>query len=205
MKGINMFKKYWFIFLALALTITAIITGCETLQTTGTSGGREYFPNTDGYSWTYRATFSGTTETQTLKISFSGTATAGSLTVQKWKSEIFSGTAVYTSESYLRVTDADVKYYGDPTYPSTIETGTFLAFPLKVGSKWFTYGTSEANVVALENITVLLGAYNNCFKVKASSGSINTYMWFAQNIGCIKVQQTMGTFEVNMDLTSKNF
>jgi hypothetical protein len=196
-----MFKKYWFVFLASAFTITAIITGCETLQKAEVTGGREYFPNTDGYSWTYRATSSSTTEIQTSVFSFTGSATIDSLSVQIWKTGSPSG----TFESYLRVTDADVKFYGSPTYPSTVETSIFLVFPLKVGSKWNTYGTTEANVIAQENVMVPLGTYNNCFKVQYGSGSMITYMWFGKNVGMVKLQTIMGTVEVNGDLTSKNF
>ncbi len=200
-----MFKRHWFIYLVLGFIAAAVITGCETLQAVDTSGGREYFPNTDGYSWTYRAPASNTTEVQTAKFSFSGSATVDSLAVQKWKSESFTATTAYTSESYIRITDTDVKFYGSPTYPSTVETSIFLTFPLRIGAKWYTSGTYEANVVAQENVTVSLGTYSNCFKVQFGSGSMVTNMWFGKNAGIVKIQTIMGTVEVIGDLTSKNF
>lgn len=204
MEGRNMFKKYWFIFMALAFTITAIVTGCETLQTVDATGGREYFPNTDGYIWNYRSTQTGTTEIGLVKYSFNGTTTVGGLTVQKYKGEAFLGTLANTSESLMRVTDTDVKTYGSTTSPTTEATNYFI-FPLKIGNKWLISGTNEATVVAQENVSVPAGTYINCFKIRYPYGSSYTDMWLAKNVGIVKLLSYSTTGALTMELTSKSF
>jgi len=206
-----MYKKYWFVCLALGFMILAIITGCETLQKAATSGGREYFPNTDGYSWTFRLSSSTTTEIATAKFTANGTTSIDGITVQKLKVEMISGAHVSTSETLVRVTDSDVTWYTSASNP-TSEALKMISFPLTIGSKWIVNQlatmTSEGTVLSQENV----GSYNDCFKVKIASVSSpgNTIdFWLAKDVGVAKVLITnlSGTTETTnlAELTGKSF
>jgi hypothetical protein len=215
-----MSKKYFF---ACLVFILIILTGCETLQkaesttttsttttittTTIATSGREYYPNTDGYSWTYN--FSGGGFSGTVTFIINGTTTVGGLTVQKWKTESSLGG---TAESLIRVTDSNVKSYGTLTSPTT-EAYTSLVFPLKIGNNWITSGTYEATVLSQEDVSVPAGTFSGCFKIRdySSYGYSDTFL--AKNTGMVKAVSVMisryGTVETTivstLELTAKNF
>lgn len=179
--------------------------GCsQNLSSSGSDGGREYFPNTDGYSWTYRMSVSGTTETATARMTFTGTTTVGGTTVQIWRSESIYTTGTITAESLIKVTDSAVTQYGTPTYPSSTPS-TVIAFPLNVGSRWYTYGTVEAIVTAQENVIVPSGTFNNCYKISSTLGSNSSDLWLGKNVGIVKMLTTSTYGTYTLELISRNF
>lgn len=180
------------------------LAGCNVTTSGTTTGGREYFPNTDGYSWSYRTTSTSTPDVYTTRMTFDGTAAVGSVVVQVARTEYTLGTLTNTYESYLRVTDTGVFAYGSSSYPTT-EASTLYAFPLEVGNSWTTiYSTCE--VLARENVTTPLGTYNNCFKIR-SQGSSSSYgdVWLAPNVGMVKMESVSPYAVGTQELTSKNF
>ncbi len=218
-----MLKKYFVLglFLISAFVIAGCNTGASTGSTTPTTtpttstttttvstltGGREYYPNTDGNSWTYATTSTMTTETGTLRYTFDGTTTVDSIVVQKFKQESFSSTGSSTGESLDLVSDAGVFWYGSVESPTT-EAVTKYVFPLKVGETWISEGASEAEVLAIETVTVPAGIYNNCFKISFPSPTQDIYVWLAPNVGMVKlyVYSLTTTMGATMELTSKNF
>jgi hypothetical protein len=180
----------------------------STTTTTQLTGGREYYPNTDGYIWTYRVTSTSTPDVYTMRTTFDGTATVDSVVVQARRTEYILGNQISTYEGYFRVTDAGVFGYGSPSSPTT-EARTEFVFPLEIGSSWTT-DISTSEVVAIENVTVPLGTYNNCFKVVTSQPANDTYtnVWLASNVGIVKSEYfylNPPTVTTTSELTSKNF
>jgi hypothetical protein len=209
--------KNVFILCTVLVIFAGLLIGCSQETNTGsTTGGREYFPNTDGYSWTYRVSSPATTETATMKFTAAGTTTAGGVTVQKIRAEMTYGSSVSTMEALVRVTETDVSLYSSVTV-TTPEVSKMIAFPLSVGSSWIVYRsasvTQEASVVAQENITVPAGSYTGCFKMRMPSfslyGASTIETWLAKNVGVVKVLMTSlyGTIEsVGLyELTAKSF
>ena len=179
--------------------------GCsQNTSSSGSGGGREYFPNTDGYSWSYRMSMSGTTETATARMTFTGTTTAGGTTVQIWRTESFYTTGATTIENLIKVTDSSVTQYGTLVYPSTIPS-TVIAFPLNIGSSWYTYGTVEAIVTAQENVIVPSGTFNNCYKISSTQGSNSSDLWLGKNVGIVKMLTTSIYGTYTLELISRNF
>ena len=185
--------------------LVAFVVGCTTTSEKVT-GGREYFPNEDGYSWSYRVTFASTSETATMETTFSGTSAVDSIIVQKFIMRIIVDSfIVQEEESFLQVSDAAVLGYGSPSYPTT-EAAIILDFPLEVGKKWITSGTYEAEVLAIETVPVPLGSYDDCFKISTFIGSDTpALIWLAPNVGPVKMGMTMGTEEAVAELTYKSF
>ncbi|MCX5748688.1 MAG: hypothetical protein NTZ10_00365 [Candidatus Saganbacteria bacterium] len=206
-----LFKKKITAFIFCALFLTMIVTGCGQIVST-TSEGREYFPNTDGFSWTYRSLSSATTEVSILRTGFDGFSTVGSQIVQKQKNETFRGSLIETSESLVRVTDSDVKDYGSPDYVKT-QPSNMLVFPLFVGASWYTDGTIETTVVNKEDVTTPAANYTNCFKLRtinpSSARIVTVDMWLAKNVGVVKILINLdigtATLITTIELTSKNF
>jgi hypothetical protein len=203
-----MLKKRAILILVLGVTL---LTGCNILQPTGpTGGGREYFPNADGNSWTYLQTYSTTTETATQRLTISGTHTFDSITAQIMVSEYLTTTSISTSEILYVVSDAGVYIYGFLSSPTT-EATTVCSFPLYVGNKWTFFGSAEAEVEEKEDISVHAGDFTNCYRVLYTDGSSGSmYAWFAPDAGIIKQTNVFSgsggtTQTVTIELTSKNF
>jgi hypothetical protein len=197
------------------------------LQKAEVAGDREYFPNADGYSWTYKMTcaISSTSEvlTFTVRATFAGPTTSETPAIKWLKLEIFTPTFSSTSEKTLAmgITDLGVKDYGllahfyyiASAYPlSTNEGYSWFAFPLSIGNKW-TFGQStEASVIGQENVIVPAGTYS-CFKAIANSplsSSVTLEGWLAKNVGLVKARfyftYTNGTLESYLlELVDKNF
>ncbi|NQT29546.1 MAG: hypothetical protein HQ596_03130 [Candidatus Saganbacteria bacterium] len=231
-------KSAGLILLASIFVFSVAIIGCSQLQQSqgiDGGGGREYFPNTDGYSWSYVGTFSSTqsgdaypplmiTETSAVaQQTFDGTAVLDPLTVQILKGEStitvealdlsYSHTQTVTGEYYYRVTDSAVYYYG--SYGNQGPEATYLVFPLEIGNSWVYSGTSEVLVEDIEDVTVPAGTYSNCYKLSSTGGGL---MWLAQNVGIVKFQSGSNQVSVEngvvvgvattvstYELTSKNF
>lgn len=185
-------KKYLISVLMIAVVT---ILGCATVTSTGggtSGGGREYFPNTDGYSWSYNYRPMSGSQME-MNITFSGSITSGGKTFQVFKGNI----GIITFESYVIVTDSNVKTYNT----LTSEASTLLVFPLNVGSHWFNSGSDESQVLALETVTVQAGTFNNCYKVRTTRQASFYDDWYAPNVGLIKEINSSATLE----LVSKNF
>ena len=172
-----MLKKV--VIIGLALLMGGIILGCAELDRAIEQITFYHFPNTDGNSWEYESSSSTTSETTIYKTTFNGTYTLGSLTLQRQKQESFSSLFSYTQEALVKVSDSDVKFYGTVSNP-TLEAEAFLMFLMGIGDKWFTQGTDEATVMVKENVTVPAGTYNDCLKIRYTSGLDFRYAWLAR-------------------------
>ena len=152
-----------------------------------------------------------TTDVTTINsvLTFNGVATIDSTTVQKLKSESFSGTYSSTRDAYQTVSDSYVKNYGDQYHPTT-EADTYLVFPLTAGAGWTISGTRTASVTSLESVTVAAGAYSSCFRVHMIfPPNATTDIWLAKNVGMVKseaisINATDSTITTT-ELTSINF
>ncbi len=162
-------------------------------------GYREYYPNTDGYSWTYVRTFSDGAPPLTEKVTYSGTTSAAGTTVQIAVREtipVFG--PVSTSESYFRVTDSGV--YGLQTVLGTQVLALIFKFPLYVGSS-----TLNSTVLALEDVTVPSGTFSRCFKIRSSDSGTTYYSWLAPNVGMVRAEKRyLGTVST-AELIGRNF
>lgn len=209
-----MTKRYLELGLVLGLgLVAAIIIGCGQ-QGGETSGGVEYFPHTNQYSWSYKLTAGGTI-IGTWITSFEGTKTIGTTETQLFKEAGASITGTTTGEIYYVITDAGVYDYGFNGITTT-EPSTYLSFPLTVGKSWTKKGLYAAGdwiktVVAKETVSVSAGTFNNCFKVSGTRESHpeeGNWEWFAPNVGLIKnctYNTTTETITATLELTSKNF
>ena len=196
------------VFLAGILAFFLVLAhGCS--QKTEEGGGKSYFPNGVGNTWTY-SNDDGTSMTVTVDRT---DVIFGNIAVQLFvATDLDSGGHVTdTDEEYYRVTDAGVYDHGTPTYPQ--ETGLpWLLFPLTVGKTWtFVDGTTYdriATVVAIENVTVPAGTFS-CYKVsytwKQDDTEISTdTSWFGDGVGVVKVVSS-GSPEIVSVLESYNF
>lgn len=182
-------KKLWIIvsvMVSLGLLVFAIAIGCAKVTKTSVSGGSEYFPHEDTYSWRYNHSESTTGEVTETKATFTGTASVDSISAQIFTHEYNVGTpSAQKFDVLYKVTDTAVLQYGLATSPMT-DPLTYLAFPLEVGKSWMMGGT-KVQVVAIETVTVPAGTFNNCFKISyPSTGYEYSYTWLAPNVGRIK-------------------
>lgn len=206
-----MFKKLIGLGLLFVFILIVGILGCTQFQQAADTGGREYYPNTDGYSWTYQLTSSAGVG-GVLTYSWNGTTTIDSINVQKFKSEYSSGGIVSTSEVLFKVSDDDVRCYGT-TDSSTTEPMIILDFPLEIGKSWYlcSFLTWEAIVAAQETVTVPAGSFS-CFRVDLDMYGISplSSSWYAKDVGIVKsVGYTVSSGVIiatsTLELTSKNF
>ena len=188
---------------------TTVVTTTTTVTTTSTSttlAGRQYYPNTDGYSWTYRKTSTSSTTTDATiyidRFTFSGTAMAGSIEAQILKQENISPYPS-TFENYKVITADYVKQLSPEAY-------TLLVFPLCLGASWTLYGSDEATVISFESVTVPAGTFNECFKVRMVH-AVDSWadVWYAKDVGMVKAIAFSGTptywYQTETELTEKNF
>ncbi len=201
------------IFLFFCLVLLA---GCGILLPSKGIVGPEYYPNGDGYSWTYQIAsyaVNSSPATGVEKVTFSGTTTVENLVVQKLIIEDTFGSSVSTSEGRIGVTEGSVKSY--PNLVATADASTLYTFPLSVGAKWFVSGTIEASVVTQESVTVPAGTFG-CYKISGSTviGYVNTFTyneWLASRVGSVKKQYFIfapngsSVLAATWELTSKNF
>jgi len=208
-------KKYLLVLFLVA--ISTMMIGCNITSSGGSSGGgAEYFPNTNGNSWTFKSVgtqntpSSATTLIATTEMTVDGTTTVDSMTVQIFRSVSTSSYGVSTSEALVLVNSNGVYTYGSVSSPST-EAITTMEFPLSVGSRWTGYGTSEVEVVAKETVTVPAGTFNNCYKLSSITGNPSqvSYLWVGPNVGFVKSFSSdisgSYTYVATMELMSKNF
>jgi hypothetical protein len=188
--------------MAIAFSV-AFIVGCTTTAGKAT-GGREYFPNEDGYGWRYSMTMTlpTTIVTGTTEATFVGTWEFDSIVAQVLVTETIFGSSPDTELNLVQVTDAAVLAYGT-IGDSTTEATKLLDFPLSVGKKWVTIGTFESEVVARETVSVPLGDYDDCFKIYNSLDEV--YWWLAPNVGPVKYVDVDPTAVATMELVYKNF
>jgi hypothetical protein len=206
-QGEGIFTSKKMIGLALVMAVAfsiAFMVGCTT-TTSKATGGREYFPNEDGYGWRYSmsVTIPPTILTGTSEATFVGTYPVDSILVAQ---VLVTDTIVDSSHeielNLVQVTDAAVLTYGT-VGDSTTEATKILDFPLEVGKKWVTIGTFESEVVARETVSVPLGDYDDCFKIYNSLDEV--YWWLAPNVGPIKYVDVDPTEVTTMELVYKNF
>ncbi|MCX5748808.1 MAG: hypothetical protein NTZ10_00990 [Candidatus Saganbacteria bacterium] len=204
-------NKWFSLFCLIVISLVVILSGCAqspVASITSTTGGREYYPNTQGYSWTYTNTSGSTTSDWTE--SFTGVTTYNGMTMQVLHSNSGAG----SSDALIVVTDNNAKQYGTLASPTT-EAITGLVFPLSIRSSWVDSVTSPVytdTVISIEDVTVPAGTFTNCFKIK--SGSIHSsgygfYKWLAKDVGFVKwvsvaPGQTDGSSYTDV-LKSKNF
>jgi hypothetical protein len=160
-------------------------------------GYREYYPNTDGYSWTYTRNFSDG-RSQTEKITYAGTTTAFLQTVQIARRETHAPGSVSTSESLFKVSALAV--YVVKNMSGTDVLAAAFVFPLFVGSD-----SGASTVLALEDVTVPAGSFINCFKLRSTDGGYTYYSWLAPNVGMVKAEKINSTSISTAELTSNNF
>ena len=212
-----------------APTTTTTITTTTTLTTTTMVLTKDYYPNTDGYIWTYKLlTFWGVSTTEsTAEATFNGTQEVDGLTAQiQTRYEILPGGTHNTLEAFgsllIIATNSDVKEYGAPDSRTT-EANVNLQFPSVVGDRW-TYGwfTEGAHVLittealAVESVSTPAGTFN-CFKVRIDAPHLpeDTYIeqifWYAKDVGLVKyllggIDPTGAVvFSLTFELISKNF
>lgn len=197
MKGKLLFLSMIF---CLAILVIGVV-GCSTQQQTssGSGGGKSYFPCTQGYSWRY-INDQGVTTMTTVE----GTATIGPRVAYRFYSTHISTTgATSTSESYFKVDDSGV-YLCSKSYPDLAIN--YLLFPLDVGKNWKAADISTAavyEVAAKENVTIPLGSFE-CYKVIITyNDGTKTNVWYADNVGTIKTFDTYASSESYLDW--KNF
>jgi hypothetical protein len=188
--------------------------GCATVSSGG-SGGSNYFPSTNGYSWNYEtfytssSSWSVTSYVSTSEFTFDGTTTVDSTTVQIFRSTYISQYGVSTSETLFLVNDQGAFMYG-PLQSPTTEAVTFLQFPLSVGAQWMAYDAT-VEVVAKETVTVPAGTFNDCYKIDMvpNDPTYTSYLWFGPNVGIVKSFSSSSygssTSASTMELVRKNF
>lgn len=196
------------IWILAVLLAGAFLAGCNIVSNINvSSGGKEYFPNTNGYSWTYISSGFSHTRTWDGSQSFSG------LTLQKMK--IVNGG---TSEVLYLVTDSGVTFYGYSMAP-TPDSWAILSFPLTTGKKWTRVYNSDyrgsSEVIGTETVTVPAGTFT-CIKVKTNFAMLlfgmnkEIYDWYAPNVGLVKTMDITATTSggpaiTTTEMTSKNF
>lgn len=178
-------------------TTTTTVSGPTT--TTIYSGYREYYPNQDGLSWTYRRAFSNSPSINTEKITYCGTSEFNSQIVQIARREtIFPEGTISTAETIFKVDNFAV--YRLRTVESTPILMAVFGFPLQVGIH-----TGVTDVLALETVTVPAGTFNNCFKLSAAEGDFTYISWLAPNVGMVKAEKRGVSAISTAELTGKNF
>lgn len=193
--------KYFILLLVFCSFI--VLAGCNIFQpTTSYLGGREYFPNTDGYSWTYvlRAEIPpfGIITGETTST-FSGTKTIFGKPVQVMINQLGT-TYISSQETYYDVSDSYVKIYGWSFSP-TSEATTHLVFPLSLGQTWNT-----STVQSVEWVTVPKGTFE-CVKIRSTYDDGYSDTWYAKNVGWIKscsIDNTLNSISTE-ELKSTNF
>jgi len=212
-------KLFWGLALIVTVSFIGIMSGCGAVSssetTTSTSAATttttattttlltltaEYFPNTNGNNWTYKATLydsAWTTPTLegTAEVVFNGTRVLpdGIKIAQVLINTSNIPPMLSTMETYLIATNSEVKEYGDSAFSPTSEASQVdLVFPSVAGDKWIFSPSSGITSEALsqESVTVPAGTYD-CFKVTfiqpASFGSSNIdSRWYAKNVGIVK-------------------
>ncbi|MFH1361506.1 MAG: hypothetical protein ABIH69_02490 [bacterium] len=199
-----------------AETTTTVYTGSPTTTTLlGTAAN--YYPSSDGLSWTYESRFVDSTNPLnsyhiTEKHTFRGsTNEVGTLTqikqVENYRLD--STTLLSSRESMEKISSTNVEYYGTKGAP-TLPPLVILQFPLAVGNSWSVYSTVQGVVSAAETITVPAGTYP-CYRVDFKTGEIVlSSFWYAGGVGLVKSERkaliggsitAVGTQE----LTSINF
>lgn len=184
---------------------TTSTTTTSTTSTTLFSGGREYFPNTNGYAWHYQVYSYFSPESYPIAMIFDGTTTVGSLTVQIQREEYYPPATYLTIEALVMVDDNTVSTYGTISFPTT-EAFVLLNFPLTIGKTWLFTGTHEATVMTRESVTVPAGTFSDCLKVRyIPSNRQTTDYWYARDVGLIKGLTVHVDGTTTIELTSKNF
>lgn len=201
-EGEKMKKIKLVLLIGIFVCLGCLIVGCNVVSSSSGGGGRNFFPNGEGYTWRTMAT-----DGPTTLVTFEGTTTVDSTTVQIYKQMFFDsgGTMQGTSETYFQVTDSAVYLYG---YSSSliVPAQTFLQFPLAVGNSWTVASVGSTTLVAsvTENssVTVPAGTFN-CYRVDyvASTGgdeSTTISYWFGENAGIVKGASSSSTTEVEL-------
>ena len=186
---------FWIICFIIGIIFLSIISGCgqNVPETPKTVGDKSYFPNVDGYSWTYNTSTTVTTSFNgsltnisisqgTLKNYFNGTTSIeGVGTVQKFISYQMDFEPI---TQLINVSASTVESYG--TLSSiTREASNFLLFPFNTGMSWITTDNLQAIVLGEETVITPLGTFD-CFKVKEPN---DFYIWLSKNVGIVKMMQ----------------
>jgi len=198
--------------LGLGLMMVVVMVGCGAgAPDLPTTGGVEFFPHTDGYSWTYNIEvdiLSSPEAIGTMEVTFNGTTEVSGITVQKRETFLTTyNSLTYTTTHCVKVTDSYVKGYGE-IGDTTTEACTTLSFPLSVGKTWTAYtfeNVFTAEVIAAENVTVPAGTFAT-FKIDYPAQG-TAYYWYAENIGLVKfaLYDDDDNLRQRYELTSKNF
>lgn len=182
-----------------APTVYNVSTSTTTIPDTG---GKEYYPNNDGYSWTYNIGVSDA-GSQRGVVSFNGVTT-----IEGQEFQILKVDNNKDTKSVLRlikVDDNSAKDFGLSTDLGTQES-VLLTFPLKVGNSWNISSQESASVDAIEDVTVSVGVFKNCFKVSYTFSNRKSQRWYAKNIGVIKrIDNFDDGLATNWQLAAKNF
>lgn len=161
-----------------------------------------YFPNTDGYKWTYNYLIGGLTGVEIH--TFNGTTSYSGLTLQNLKTEIFIASSGATVETLMLLTTENLKTYGTASSPTT-QTETSYVFPLVVGNTWTHHTGATATVVSKETVIVPAGTFADCYRVKVIDGTTTSESWLANNVGIVKIQNQYAGTLATCELTAKNF
>jgi len=192
---------------SIIISFGLLVYGCSTSTSTSGGGGSNYFPHGEGYTW--RTT---STDGSSAIVTFEGTATVDSTTVQIYKQTYFtsSGSMLGTSETYFQVTDSAVNLYGSPSYP-LIPAQTFLQFPLEVGNSWTVASSGSITLVASvtdsSSVTVPAGTFN-CYRIDFVTSyatrdeTYTTSYWLAENVGMVKAATSSSSNETELEWKS---
>ena len=144
---------------------------------------QNYFPLAVGYEWDYR---------QIINTIIQQDIRSDTLSLFSWRisgdTTLDNGTPVFIVDLsllpvYYEETEGYILQYTDldDTIPDTI-----MALPLENGKTWRVDSDKTAEVTTLENISVIAGTYQDCWKVMFISNNDTLFKYYAPDIGLIK-------------------
>jgi len=203
--------------LVLLMYASILIYGCATNTSTTPELNETYYPHTNGNRWVYSSTTQNNAQIRigdiTVPVSseftsseeaiFDGTEELAGIGTSQLYKTWENGTL--TGSTRVIANASGVKYYGNEGDVSTAETYTILVFP---GGSWTASASPQttATVIGKEPVTIGSTTYSDCYKVLYSytsseifsyppynfsyNASVNSYVWFAKNVGAVKRMST---------------
>lgn len=166
------------------------------------TGGREYYPNNDGYTWTYNIGVSDAGSQRGI-AAFNGVTSINGKEFQILK--IDNNKDAKSVLRLIKVDENSAKDFGLSTDLGTQES-VLLTFPLKVGNSWKISSQETASIDAIEDVTVSAGIFKNCFKVSYTFSNRKSQRWYAKNVGIIKrIDSFDDGLVTNWQLAARNF
>jgi len=191
----------------LMIVVAGAATGSAAAPLAPAPGDASYFPLVEGTEYTYRGTFMGKTYTDRVGVRklTKGDATgfyfvkfddAGKPTLVLTGNMIGHG-LLFTSDTGLATVDVLFTADVDSKFGGTRQS--MFSFPLTKGGKHVVKagkGTWTYTVVGTEDVTVPLGAFKDCMKIKINedweTAHYEGYAWLAKGVGVVKWQRSTG-------------